>query len=80
MKSFLSGVYETFKQFSKTLAINYINFVKLINCDLKLRKYNSTFEMFNEYAKIPQELFDNLIKNVDKNLNLEQKYFKLLKK
>ena len=75
-----NNIYKTYKQFSKTLAINYINFVKLVNCDLKLRKYNSTFEMFSEHAKIPQELFDNLIKNVDKNLNLEQKYFKLLKK
>ena len=75
-----NNIYETYRQFSKTLAINYINFVKLVNCDLNLRKYNSTFEMCNEGAKIPLELFENLIKNVDNNLNLEQKYFKLLKK
>ena len=75
-----NNLYEVYKQFSKTLAINYINFVKMINCDLKLRKYNSTFEMFQENKKIPQQLFDNLIKNINKNLILEQKYFKLLKK
>ena len=74
-----NNLYEVYRQFSKTLAINYINFVKLVNCDLKLRKYNSTFEMLQDGKKIPQELFDNLIKNVNKNLNLEQKYFKLLK-
>ena len=74
-----NNLYEVYKQFSKTLAINYINFVKLINCDLHLRKYNSTFEMLENSKKIPQELFDNLVKNVNKNLNLEQKYFKLLK-
>ncbi|HAJ77875.1 MAG TPA: oligoendopeptidase F [Clostridiales bacterium] len=79
-KEAYNNIYEVYKQFSKTLAINYINFVKLINCDINLRKYNSTFEMFSESVKIPQELFDNLIKNVDKNINLEQKYFKLLKK
>ena len=75
-----NNLYEVRKQFSKTVSTNYINFVKFVNCDLKLRKYNSTFEMFNGESKIPQELFDNLIKNVDKNINLEQKYFKLLKK
>lgn len=75
-----NNLYEVYKQFSKTLAINYINFIKMINCDLKLRKYNSTFEMFQENKKIPQQLFDNLVKNINKNLILEQKYFKLLKK
>ena len=72
-----NNLYETYKQFSKTLSTNYINFVKLINCDLTLRKYNNTFEMMN--SNIPKEVFDNLIKNVNKNLNLEQKYFKILK-
>ena len=74
-----NNLYEVYKQFSKTLAVNYINFVKLINCDLHLRKYHSTFEMLQDSKKIPQELFDNLLKNVNNNLNLEQKYFKLLK-
>lgn len=75
-----NNIYSVYKQFSKTLAINYINFVKLVNCDLKLRKYNSTFDMFSGSEKIPQELFDNLVKNVDKNIKLEQKYFNFLKK
>ena len=75
-----NNVYEVYNQFSKTLAINYINFVKLVNADIKLRKYSSTFEMFNNSTKISKDLFDNLIKNIDKNLILEQKYFKLLKK
>lgn len=75
-----NNVYEIYNQFSKTLSINYINFVKLANADIKLRKFNSTFDMFNNLSKIPQELFKNLIKNVEKNINLEQKYFKLLKK
>ena len=75
-----NNLYEVYVQFSKTLAINYINFVKLVNSDLKLRKYNSTFEMMNGDLKIPQELFENLVKNVEKNLFLEQKYFKILKK
>ena len=35
--------------------------------------------MLQDSKKIPQELFDNLLKNVNNNLNLEQKYFKLLK-
>lgn len=74
-----NNLYEVYRQFSKTLAINYINFVKLVNCDLRLRKYNSTFEMLQDSKKIPQALFDNLLKNVNKHLNLEQKYFKLLK-
>ena len=74
------NIYEVYKQFSKTLAINYINFVKLVNSDLKLRKYTSSFNKFNNSLKIPQKLFDKLIENVDKNLKFEQKYFKLLKK
>ena len=74
------NMYEIYKQFSKTLSVNYINYVKLVNSDLTLRKYNSSFEKFNNSLKIPQKLFDNLIKNVDKNIILEQKYFKLLKK
>lgn len=75
-----NNLYEVYGQFSKTLSINYINFVKLINSDLSLRKYNSTFEMFNHNLQIPVKIFENLLKNVEKNINLEQKYFILLKK
>ena len=74
-----NNLYEIYNQFSKTLAMNYIYFVKMCNSDLKLRNYTSSFEMFNS-DKIPYEIYKKLLKNINNHLNLEKDYFKLLKK
>ena len=73
-----NNLYKVYNQFSKTISINYINFVKMINSDIKLRKYKTPFEMCNG-SKMPEALFENLLKNIDKKLDLEKEYFALLK-
>ena len=74
-----TNLYKTYGQFNQTLAMNYIYFLKEATSKLKLRKYKNTFEAEFLTEKLPKEVYLKLLENVDKNINLEQEYFKLLK-
>lgn len=74
-----NNLYKTYNQFSQTIATNYIYFIKMCTSDQKLRKIPDFFTRKFESSKISKQLYNTLIKNVDKNLSLEQEYFKLLK-
>ena len=74
-----NNLYKTYTQFSQTIATNYIYFIKMCTSAQKLRKIPDFFTGKFEITKISKQLYSTLIKNVDKNLALEQEYFKLLK-
>ena len=74
------NMYSSFKQFSKTLSMNYISFVKMCCSDLKLRKEKSFLESSFYSSKMPEKIYENLIQQVNKHVILEQQYFLLLKK
>ncbi len=74
-----NNLYKIFNQFSKSLALNYINFVKMVSSDVELRHTGCTFNQIFNSKKIPKELFYKLIENVNTFVGLEHKYFKLLK-
>ena len=74
------NMYKAFKQFSKTLGMNYIAFVKMCCSDLKLRNQNSYLQASFYSKKMPEKIYSNLIEQVNKNTKLEQQYFALLKK
>ena len=74
-----NNLYKTFNQFSKTLALNYINFAKMVNSDVDLRKQKTTFNAIFHSKKIDEKLLEKLIYNVNQNIELEHKYFTLLK-
>ena len=74
-----NNLYKQFKQFSKTLAMNYIYFVKMCCSELKLRKQDSYLASLFYINKMPEKLYSNLVEQIDKHTDLEQEYFKLLK-
>ena len=78
-KQAYNNLYEVFNQFSKTIAFNYINFAKMVSSDLELRGQKSVFDAMFYSKHIPEELFEKLVLNVNKHLELEQKYFQLIK-
>ena len=73
------NMYSSFKQFSKSLSMNYISFVKMCCSDLKLRNQKSYLQSSFYASKMPEKIYQNLIEQVNNNTNLEQKYFSLLK-
>jgi len=79
-KQAYENMYKCFKQFSKTLGLNYISFVKMCCSDLKLRKQTSFLQSAFYSRKMPEKIYSNLIDQVNKNTKLEQEYFRLLKK
>lgn len=79
-KQAYQNMYDAFKQFSKTLGMNYIAFVKMCCSDLKLRNQKSYLESSFYSSNMPTKIYENLIEQVNKNTHLEQQYFGLLKK
>lgn len=75
-KNFLSG----YGQFNKTFAELFVSNMKAENDDLKLHKFPNLLnqQLFGE--QVPEIVFENNIKNVNKNLNLNHKYVRALGK
>lgn len=62
------------------LANNYINFIKEDCYFAKIRKYNSALEESLEDEEISKEVYNRLLEEVEKNLDILFKYFDLKKK
>ncbi len=77
-QSFLN-LYNGYKKFSDTLALTLTGEVEINVTKAKIRKYKSTrfMNLYNNY--IPENIYDNLIDVVEKNLNILYKYYKLRK-
>lgn len=69
----------TYKQFNKTFAELYLKDIELDKFSYKLKNYNSLLEEVLLREDVPQIVFDNNIKNVNKNIYLLQDYIKTYK-
>ena len=79
-KQAYNNLYEKYKEISHTLASSYIYYLKSTSFDLKLRNYTSLLSAHLYSSQIDEKVYYNLIDNVNKNLHLMHRYFKLLKK
>lgn len=66
-------------RFNNFLTSNYLGSVRKDAFYAKARKFNSSLEGALFYEEVGQNVYDNLIKNVEENLNLNQKYFEIKK-
>lgn len=73
-------VYETYGQFENTFASTLSGAVKKDNFIANVRHYDSARHAALSNNNIPEEVYDNLVGTVNKNLHLLQRYVKLRKK
>lgn len=69
----------TFGEFKNTLSSTYTQTVNYDAISSRLRKYNSSIEMYLKPKMIPVKLYENLIKTVKKNLPILYDYYNLKK-
>ncbi|MGG1396316.1 oligoendopeptidase F [Bacillus salipaludis] len=74
------AVYETYGNFRNTFASTLSGNVKKDNFNARIRKYESARQAALAANNIPESVYDNLIKAVNENLHLLQRYIKLRKK
>lgn len=78
-KNAFESLYKGFESFSNTISTNFINDARSNNFYRKVRKYDTLLqkELYNN--KIDTIVYNNLIKNVNGNIPLLQKFWKLNK-
>ncbi|MFD0826239.1 oligoendopeptidase F [Neobacillus sp. M.A.Huq-85] len=74
------AVYETYGNFRNTFASTLSGNVKKDNFNARIRKYESARQAALAANNIPESVYDNLVKAVNENLHLLQRYIKLRKK
>ena len=74
------SLYSTFKQFSNTIATNYIQNVYVDWFYNKARKFDSCLSASLYANNIPNSVYEKLLSNVDKLLPILHDYYKLVKK
>ena len=79
-KQAYNNLYEKYKEISHTTSTSYIYYLKSTSFDLKLRNYNSLLEASLYSSQIDEKVYYNLIDNVNDNLKLMHRYYKLLGK
>jgi oligoendopeptidase F len=73
-------VYETYGKFENTFASTLSGAVKKDNFVASVRNYDSARHAALSNNNIPEQVYDNLVDTVNKNLHLLQRYVKLRKK
>ncbi|MFI8576649.1 oligoendopeptidase F [Rossellomorea aquimaris] len=73
-------VYETYGKFENTFASTLSGAVKKDNFVANVRHYDSARHAALSNNNIPEQVYDNLVDTVNKNLHLLQRYVKLRKK
>lgn len=71
---------KAFERLNKTFAELYLKDIELDKFNYKLKNYNSLLEEVLLGEDVPEIVFDNNIKNVNKNINLLQDYIRWQKK
>lgn len=79
-KNAFTSLMSGYGRFNKTLAELYLKSVKSLNDSVKLMKFPSALAMELDGEDIPLSVYENNIKNVNKNIPLLQKYVKALNK
>lgn len=74
------GFYEPFKDYRNTLAALFNGNIKASMFNSGIRKYNSTREAALDRNNIPVEVYDNLVKTVEENLQPLQRWAELKKR
>ncbi|HLQ41142.1 MAG TPA: oligoendopeptidase F [Tetragenococcus sp.] len=74
------GLYSVYEQFSNTLASTLSSHVKSHNYQAKVRHYDSARQLSLASNHIPESVYDTLVKVVNENLPLLQRYMKLRKR
>lgn len=78
-KNAFDSMYKAFEGFSNTISTNYINDARSNNFYRKIRKYDSLLQKELYSNKIDNKVYDNLIKNVNENIDLLHKFWKINK-
>lgn len=71
---------KAFERLNKTFAELYLKDIELDKFNYKLRNYNSLLEEVLSSEDVPTSVFENNIKNVNKNIPILQEYIKFQKK
>jgi len=71
---------EAHGRFNNFITSNYLGSVRKDVFYSKAKKFNSSLEMALFYEEVGRNVYENLIKNVENNLHLNQKYFKIKQK
>jgi oligoendopeptidase F len=74
------AVYDTYGKFRNTFSSTISGNVKKDNFNARVRKYSSARQAALASNNIPESVYDNLVKTVNENLPLLQRYIKLRKK
>lgn len=74
------ALFNTYKHFKNTLATSLTSSIKNFSFIAKTRKYNSSIESSLEPNDIPIEVYDNVIKTINENLDSLHRYVKIKKK
>ncbi|MFB8425951.1 oligoendopeptidase F [Priestia megaterium] len=72
--------YSVFKQYENTLAATFSGSLEKDTFYSQIRKYNSSLERSLFADNVPLEVYNNLIKTVENNVPLMEKYLELRKK
>ncbi len=79
-ESAFKALFNTYKHFKNTLATSLTASIKNFSFMAKTRKYNSSIESSLEPNDIPIEVYDNVIKTINENLDSLHRYVKIKKK
>lgn len=74
------AMYAKYKEFKNTFATTLSGTVKSHNVNAKIRNYESARQSALANNHIPEEVYDNLVATINKNLHLLQRYVSLRKK
>ncbi len=78
-KSAFQKLQSTFGNFKNTLTSTYTQTVNYDSISARLRKYDSSINMYLQPKKIPVQLYNNLIQTVKDNLDILYEYYKVKK-
>ena len=78
-KSAFQKLQSTFGNFKNTLTSTYTQTVNYDSISARLRKYDSSINMYLQPKKIPVQLYNNLIQTVKDNLDVLYEYYKVKK-
>lgn len=70
---------KAYKKFSNLISTDYEAYIKACSMIAKAKKYNSSMDMYLFPDAVSKEVYDNLLKVSDDNLNVLHKYFKIRK-
>lgn len=78
-KDAFKAMYKTYGQFQNTFASTLTGNIKSDNVNAKIRNYSSAREAAMSNNHIPEQVYENLVSTINKNVHLLQRYVALRK-